>query len=277
MSGGRIRKRGFYTGELAKPLQCRPFLPKQRLPAPPAYSPELHAWTVVPQEVRGENVRLLGAGLTELLKKLIALEDHFGIDSSRPGWERDLSLSLGKRHEPELLFRGKGVALSALFEKYKIDAGEEQADLELSFQLASAHVPAFRFAEPRRLKGRFSTLDFVGFVMAVAAVQEELRQRGAKVSDHAVAAVLQNPKRLGTIISQRDADHVTRLLRTSGNDRRGHRAPLSDRAVRGYLRQIRKAWTAYREGSASTFQRQYIEEVVPTILHMADQAGVGQT
>jgi hypothetical protein len=276
MSGGRFRKRKWYSGELAKPL--RPLFPNLSLLPPVACErDEADAWALVREWTRRHNAQTVGRGLTELLKKLIALADHFGIDISRPGWERDLVASLGKRHERALLFKGNGVAVSALFEKYNIDPGRERADLDLVLQLASAHVPAFRFAEPRRLKGRFSTLDFVGFVMAVAAVQEHLRQRGAKVSDRAVAAVLQNPKRLRTIISQRDADHVTRLLRTTGNDRRGHDAPLSDRAVRDYLRQITEARTAHREGRASTFQRQYIEEVVPTILHMADRAGVGQT
>jgi hypothetical protein len=203
--------------------------------------------------------------------------DHFGIDISRPGWERDLVASLGKRHERALLFKGKGVAVSALFEKYNIDPGQERADLDLSFHIASTYVPGFQLAEPCRPEGRFTTRDFVGLAMAVDAVREHLRQREPTTSDRAVAAVLQDPKRLRTIIPQRAADQITRILGTSGNDRRGHAAPLSDTALRGYLRQMREARVAYREGRASMFQRQYVEEVLPSLREMAERAGLGQT
>jgi hypothetical protein len=181
---------------------------------------EADAWALVREWTRRHNAETESRGLTELLSKLSLLCEHFGIDISRPGWERDLAASLGKRHEHALLFKGKRVAVSALFEKYNIDPGRERADLDLVLQLASAHVPAFRLADPRRAEGRFTTRDFVGFMMAVAAVQEHLRQRGAKVSDRTVAAVLQNPKRLRTVIPQRDADYSAtiwmRAARQSG-------------------------------------------------------------
>jgi hypothetical protein len=92
-----------------------------------------------------------------------------------------------------------------------------------------------------------------------------------------VAAVLQDPIRLRTIIPQPAADHITRLLRASGNKRRTNPAALSDRALREYLRQIREVWAADREGRASSTQCQYLEEVVPRLRGMVERAEGGQT
>jgi hypothetical protein len=64
------------------------------------------------------------------------------------------------------------------------------------------------------------------------------------------------------------ADEITQTLALLGNADRGAPRPLSERALREYLAQLRTAWSAYKAGTATPFQKQFVREVIPLLLSL---------
>ena len=56
------------------------------------------------------------------------------------------------------------------------------------------------------------------------------------------------------------------MIEDNGNNDKVNPRPLSDRSLREYLRQMREAWNAVRDGRATLLQVQFVEEVLP-LLH----------
>lgn len=261
------RKRAYYTGILAEPIEWAPrIVPPGKLPEPRG------DW---PLE-RAENYRLAIklAGQEDRRNSLnqatgywlrqVALWDHFGIDRSQPGWWRNVALSLGWRHEPDLV-RGAGVAYAELFAMYGVDPDQPEADQLLALALAHRHVPGMRL-EPRELpKRRLSTIDLVQFTLAVGAIAEHLEKTIGSRSDRKVAAMLVKPKLLKPILSVSEAAEVTRIIDSLGNRRQSKPGPLSERTLRGYLHQMGTALLRIREGRANPFQQQFVCEALPLI------------
>jgi hypothetical protein len=250
----RYRKRAYYKGDLARPVVSETASDLSKVNE--LFPVEVAAF------LRERNSRLLTAQFVGTFGKLSLLCTEFGIDSSRPGWARDLALSLARRHLPER-FAGPGVDYSSLFTIYGLDPHALEADFSLALKLAFDHVPGFAIRAPVRPKGPLATIDFVRFALAVVTVQEHLRDTPRGASNRHVAETLLDARRLKRILSPGEIKEITRILRSAGNLRRGQPGRLSETALRKYLREMREAWRAYSEARATPFQAQFVEEVLP--------------
>ena len=130
------RKRTYYTGALAEPIG---WVPTTLPPGMDEWSPDRCPPEHV-EKIRQYCLRNHAAQRKAFYCNFIALTNHFGIDRSRPGWGRDLALSLARRHEPGL-FRGETVSYAELFKKYGIDPDQPDADFALAIKLACRTCP----------------------------------------------------------------------------------------------------------------------------------------
>lgn len=263
----RQRKRPYYKGTLAEPMEfLLPILPTGKLPEPAAdwSTRQVEIWRAAVDRARQEDARNFWIGARLSLDQLVALCDDFGINRSRPGWSRDLALSLARRHEPDFM-RGTCVSYAELFARYGIDPDQPDSDFDLALALARQHVPGMRLEPSEPPRGRLSTIDFIQFTLAVVNVSEHLRQSIGSSSDRNVVKILIDPIQLKRIIPTTLAAVVTRIIQSSGNGGRFAAGPLSDTALRSYLRQMRTAWNDYCEDRATTFQQQFVLEVLPFI------------
>ena len=269
-------KRSYYSGPLAEPIPWEPPLPALSYTPPAGCSPrtvDIHKAMLA--EIEEHNARRASALMTAGWRKLMLLCEHFGIstDPLPPGWSRDLALSLARRHE-SLFIKGSTRKCSEIFAAYEVDPDQHEgdADLALALALAHKHVPGLNYSHPEPAKSRLDTIQLVDLALAALAVKEHLTQRGEEVSDRKVASVLRSPAKLASSIPQPDAEAIAGMIETKGNDERGNPRPLSDRAIRGYLRQMREAWNAFRDGRANSLQVQFVEEVLP-LLHRLSRQG----
>lgn len=266
------RKRGYYTGALAEPIEwAPPILPPGKFAQITEDWPSKVSenWRTAVERAQQEDARNRELELCASVSKLVTLTEHFSVDRSRPGWSRNLALSLAQRHEPGLKRRAGVFAYAELFAMYGIDPDQPDADFPLALALAQQHVPGMRFKPPEPRQSRLSTTDLIRFTLAVVAVYEHLEQTTGRSSDRKVVAILRDPRRLQKIVVAAVASEVTRLIQSGGNGGRFERGPLSDRAIRSYLRQMRTALPDTREGRATTFQQQFVCEVLPFIFTAA--------
>jgi hypothetical protein len=263
----RQRKRAYYTGDLAKPIEwAPPILPQGELPKPTEDWPPrwVEVWPLAVERARQEDARNREVGLSAYHGKFIALIVHFKIDCSRRGWCRDLALNLALRHEQDFM-RGSRISYAVLFERYGIDPDQPNAEFALVLALADRYVPGMRLQPRASPESRLSTIDLIRFTIAVAAVDGHLKQSIGRSPDRRVVTILRDPKRLSLIIQPAAAKEVNRIITTLGNKKRGVQGPLSEKTLRDYLSWIKTAWTAYCEDRANSFQQQFVLEVLPFI------------
>lgn len=275
-------RRSHYSGPLAEPIPFEPTL-STRADAPAAgCSPgtaDFHKAAVA--EIKEHNARRAREQLTAQYRKLMLLCEQFGIsiDPLPPGWSRDLALCLARRHE-SLFTKGSTRKYSEIFAAYGIDPDQQErdADLALALSIAHKHVPGLSYSHPVPAGSRLDTVRLASLALAVEAIREHLRQAGKQVSDRQVSLVLRSPERLASIIPKTAAEPLTDFTNTSGNKDKVNPRPLSDTAIRGYLRQMREAWNAVRDGRATLVRVQFVEEVLPLLRGLSPQGDeeVGQ-
>lgn len=197
-----------------------------------------------------------------------ALLAHHGISTNTPGWSRDLALRLAWIHERGLLEAGGGISICRVFEHYGVDPTADESDLLLALELASKHVPAFAVVTPVERKPRIEPCDMAHLAITAATVTAALESTGRSrdTLQRAVARVLRDPKELEKYVDSSWVGRMSRILNEYGNDERTNPKPLSDRALRTYLSDMEKAWSAYQLGKANPFQKQFVEVVLPMLL-----------
>jgi hypothetical protein len=242
----RPRKRRYYSGELAKPIEI-----------------------AMCGSLAGDANPKMGQSIKPTIVKLELLCDHFGIDRSQPGRWRDLSMNLAHRHEPGYFATGR-IQVTALFLKYGVDPNDPVADFLLALNLARQHVPGFALKPLSKPRMRIETLDLVRLALAATGVMQHLSTSGKRDSVREVAAALRDPKLLDRMVTVQRATPVSSLIKRLGNRHRGHPRPWSDRSLRGHLSEMKNAWRAYANGTATPFQIQFIEEAMPIIIKLAE-------
>jgi hypothetical protein len=262
MARPNMRKRK-YTGLLAEPIEYQlPIVSNNILREPPQGLPKRwgDVWTSAVIAGRQEDARRASHGLTAWAERIKALIDHFQINVQQPGWSRDLVLSLACRHEASFM---NGLSYAGLFARYSIDPSDREADLNLALRLAADHVPGFAFKREERPRGRLETREIINLFMAVAAVSDRLKKDGKEASDSQVVSILLNYEKLAAIIPGPAASAIAQIIRENGNYRRTTSVPMSERTLRNYLLEFRKAWPDFIRGNATAFQHQIVLEVLP--------------
>lgn len=166
-------------------------------------------------------------------ERISALVAHFGLDMRRPGWDRDLALSLAIRHEREALGE-RGTFISAVFRKYDLDPTTDD-DFSLALQIAFKHVPGFSLRPPDEVSCRLTVLEFVRFFIAVAAIREHAKASGTSFSDRQVAEILLNKNKLSQVLPPIATDKLCEIISGKGNRKRLRKERLSGRTIRQYL------------------------------------------
>lgn len=269
-------RRSHYSGPLAEPIPWEPPLPVLADTPPAGCSPrtaEIHKAMMA--EIEEHNACRARGLWTAEWRKLMLLCEHFGIsiDPLPPGWSRDLALCLARRHE-SLFTKGSKRKYSEIFAAYGIDPDQQEgdADLALALALAHKHVPGMSYSAPEAAQSRLTTHQLASLAIASTAVRKHLREAGEQESDRQVAAILFTPDRLASIIPMPAANGIALMIENSGNDDQTNPSPLSDTALRVYLRQMREALTAVRAGHGTKLQVQFVEEVLP-LLHGLSRQG----
>lgn len=267
MSGKRSSRQWCYDDILRIPMPMEPSVADALASASIEGSdPEaIETWRQLVQDAQERDRKNLMSGLRGFLDRIQALGEHFQIegDWSKPGWDRDLALSLAMRHEPDH-FTGGAITLSQVFRKYDIDPDSPSADWLLVFKLAEKHV----FREPPKPKeSRFSLQDFDNLAIAIAVVSAKLGASRDQPKAAAVARILTTPAELRKWIPPKAADHVARTIATKGNDGHNRASPagsISQSTIeKRYIPQLWTAQRAYMKGNATAFQRQFVEDVLP--------------
>lgn len=267
------RKRPYYRDELAQPC---PWVPPIEIPSakPPSMEPEV--WEEAIRRTKAENSRVVSERLSLQWSRFLALCDHFHINRDRPGWPRDLVLKLADRHEP--WFRSS-LEYSELFARYSVDPCMPEADFALAWSLASKHVPGLRFEIPEPRRTQLSTVELASLFLIIERIRRHLLNSRQDDSDRKIVQILRDERRLKSIIRAPAAQTLSAWIKHQGNKRvDGSPGPVSDRALREYLRLLKTAWKAYTEGTANPLQIQFVEEVLPLLFHPdADQAEAAET
>lgn len=269
MSGSQMqRRRGrprTYKGLLREPMKFAP----QRLEPGKSYEPgqgwppHLEAsWRAYVEKRRREDQRDRLRNFTELLDRITALQNHFGIDPSDPGSHLDLALMLSQKHERELIAAGR---FSRVFQKYGLDPTESDQYFPLAVKIAKQHVPGFANS-PEEKERRPGVIAMAGLWLADNIISEKLSEAGIGPKVAKVAQILQEPNRLKQYLAPVAAESIAEVIRDSGNDSRGKPSPLSDRALRQYISSMRSAGQAYFRGQPDGFQIQFVEKVVPLFI-----------
>lgn len=256
----------FYDGILAEPIAYKPPTRPLRLedgPPPGWPAKAVEIWPLAVARVQQKYLEDEVARRVDSCKRFVALCNHFNVDVGRQGWDRDLWARLAQRHEPELWSDGR---VSALFEKYSVDPCRPDADRDMAIAIALKHVPGMRYAVQEPIECRLSFVDVMSLLAAYGAITEHLRANEKRVSDRQVALVLRDPRRLRSILPETSlAEIIVRLVGASGNKRRTVAGSLSNKTLRDYFRQLRRAPIDYFSGRATGFQRLIIEQVVPFV------------
>jgi len=278
-----------YEGILACPIQDIVYLPGLFGEAPPDWligiggRPE--QWKPFSMAVAERWVKICD----DIEARLEALCEVFEIEQSCCGWERDLFLSLAMRHEP-WVFTPPRVRFAELCKKLNLSVDAPPRDLVMG--LAKKHVPGFAMLPPKvddRLylhlqpilpwfrpddaqQARLSTREIVYLWYADKFARMVLSHAGKKVSDRRVAEMIWNdPGFLGPRCSE-FAKELTSIIEGRGNCKlgpRGHVNRLSERALRGYLREMRKATDKVLLGEATEFQRAFRLVALPIVGQLA--------
>lgn len=208
--------------------------------------------------------------------KILRLFEHFALDIAMPGSERDLALSLARRHEPEFL-DGATVNYGALFEKYGIDPLADRADLLLAFELAQAHI--IRWAHPAPRKSRFETTELTTLVIAIAVISKGVGAHRGDPKARRVARILCDDTLLRKLVPESAAEAIRLSLARRGNKGRARQGPegvLSQLTIeKTYIPDLWDAQRAVVEGRANAFQKQIVYDVLPYLdsQGMARQSG----
>jgi hypothetical protein len=274
-----------YDGILARPVQDELLLPGCFDEAPPAWFVRLggssELWKPLSKAIFEGHVKVA----RQIAARMSALCDHFGIDQSRSGWERDLASSLALRHAP-WVFESPRVRLAELCGQLGIDPACTDHDLALN--LARRHVPGFQMRPPNVddwlyyqlhfvLPGlrspealtykKLSTRDIVFLIFAAAVAGEHLKHTGGRVSDRRIAELILDPTffRRSTPAFGRELAAIVQNRGNRKEGRRAHENRMSEKALREYLRQMRTAG----KGNASGFQRRFLLDALPTAIALA--------
>jgi hypothetical protein len=280
-----------YDGILACPIQDIVFLPGLFAEAPADWfigiggRPE--QWKPFSMAVAERLVKICA----DIVARLEALREAFEIPS-RPGWERNLSLSLAMRHEP-WVFAPPHVRLAELCES--LDLSVDAPDRDLVMRLAEKHVPGFAMLPPKiddRLylhlqpilpwfrpddaqQGRLSTREIVYLCIADMTTRMCLQHTGAAVSDRSVAQFILNELAKSGEGSTEFSREISSIIKKRGNRKPGKRGfdnRMSERTLRGYLREMRTATHDLQEGNSTAFQRRFRLVAFPTIRQLIDTA-----
>lgn len=252
-----------YTGILLEPLgYIRPIAPQNvlRWGDHDLLKQSVRTWMQLQSFF--ENPVLHQERLRAIMARLDALCKFFDIDRTQRGWPRDLVLRLAQRHEPK---SSHGLSLASLFARHSIDPYEQNADLTLVYRLAEKYVPGFSTKMDPTIKiSRFSRIELLSIVSAVSAIRYKLEQQGVKPSDSKVASILLNEKTCSKVLNPNLAAFLTSIISGKGN-RRIHsgnqQSSLSQRALTGYLRQMRQAANNFTDRTPSDVLQRIICKV----------------
>lgn len=211
-------------------------------------------------ELREFNIKRVCDRIDQRLDRLMSLCRHFDIDPSKPGWKRNLVLSLVLQHQPSRVIGGR-VSVGEIFAEFGIDPDENNADFALALRLANQHVPGFRLKLMARPFGRLAGKDFLLLAHASEVIREHFREKGEMTSDRKVASAIRNLNQLKTIVPINRVADIIRIVRGSGNSSRGACRSMSDRKIREYLRIVKLARGAYEAGTPTRIQREIIEHI----------------
>lgn len=266
MSGSQTqRSRGrprAYKDLLRKPWKLTPYLLEsgKSYEHGPGWPPHLEAsWRAYIEKRRREDRQNRLGSINELIDRIEALKNHFGIDQRQPSWERDLALMLSQKHEPELIEAGR---YSQVFLKYDLDPAEIDQYLPLVLKIAEQHIPGFAcsYEEKERRPG---VLAMAELWCADNVISEKLSEEEIEPTVAKVAKILQEPKRLADYVSLVAAESIAEVIREGGNECRGRPSPLSYRALWQYISSMRSACKEYFRGQPDSFQIQFVEKVLP--------------
>ena len=135
-----------YRGILLKPIKFVPDIIRDGECYEPAadWPPDVaDRWRAAVRECRQKD-RIARIGrLTELEKRMGALQEHYGIDPEQPAWIRNLAmcLALAQEHEPELMADWN---FAQVFKNYGMDPEMPGGESELALRIASKHVKGFQ-------------------------------------------------------------------------------------------------------------------------------------
>ena len=278
-----------YDSILARPVQDVLLLPNSFGEAPPTWFLRLGGSTELWKPLRKAIFERLVEVGGEIAARLKALCDHFGISQTRSGWERDLALSLARRHEP-WVFEGPHVRFAELCRKLDVDP--ESSGRDLALQLGRLHVPGFRMRAPKvpdqlymclqpSIPGlrpgdraltydRLSTRDMVYLFFAAGLAREYLKHSGERDSDRRVAQLILNDPAFFDPAPE-FAREVAAIVQNRGNRKAGKRGlenRVSDRVLREYLALMRTAYSRLQQGNASEFQRRYLLDALPMAMEL---------
>lgn len=208
----------------------------------------------------------------------LELYDHFKINRFAPKADLELILSLAWRHEKNLFDDNGRARITELYELYGADP-ESDGELCLALKIASKHIPAFqamKYLSDEHLKkarnegpGAPSNLDHFGIFTLLSLIglfKEEHRKKfNQKPSDRQIAQYITDPVKAAELIGKTQADiELSRLSGQGNKDRNIHR-DLSERAIRGYLKEIRNLVSDLKKSKGSKFQYQLFNTVLPII------------
>jgi len=170
-----------------------------------------------------------------------------GLDPNNPPWWFNGTLDDWARHVSDarcLDMRRWCDRVMELYRHFDIDVQTPGAGFELALALAKRHVPAFQTGNQHKARGRPTGLNAVDTLRFLVELdKQEKLMRGDS----------------GKTPSRRKLAEQLRKSRFC-RDRR-----LSAETVRKLLRQLKSAKSAFQAGTATEFQRQYYEQLMPMV------------